>query len=53
MNEDHIKNLIEQIEFAHKRGIKDDHSEKELERLNGLLKPKKETKKPAKKAAKK
>ena len=40
MNKDHIESLIEQIEWGHKIGHKCDHSEKELKRLKGLLKPK-------------
>jgi len=46
MNKDHIESLIAQIEFGHERGHKCEHSEKELKRLKGLLKPKaKKTKK--------
>lgn len=39
-NIDHIKSLIEQIEFGHKRGIKDEHSVKTLKKLKAQL-PKK------------
>ena len=37
VNIDHIKSLIEQIEFAHERGIKDEHSKKTLKELKAKL----------------